>query len=146
MATFKVIDVFKIAYNIPISAETFAINLPPGVTWQEIQPQVYVKRFTNITPKEAAVRFFRALSKGKFSDVEKVWNTLAYSNDYEKKEIEEKSKDLEIISLGEPFKSGLYPGWFVPYKINFKYGETVEFNLAIRNDNKKKTWNIDGGI
>lgn len=53
---------------------------------------------------------------------------------------------LELISLGEPFKSGLFPGEFVPYKIRLKSGEIKEFNLALRNDNPTKTWKIDGGI
>jgi len=53
---------------------------------------------------------------------------------------------LEIISIGEPFKSGKYPGWFVPYEIEFKSGGVKKFNLAVRNDNAAKRWQVDGGF
>jgi len=52
---------------------------------------------------------------------------------------------LKVIKIGEPFKSGLYPGEFVPYEIRLKTGELVKHNLAVRNDNPNQTWIVDGG-
>ncbi len=53
---------------------------------------------------------------------------------------------IEIISIGEPFKSGNYGGWFIPYEIKLKSGYIKKHNLAIRNDNRAKRWQVDGGI
>ena len=53
---------------------------------------------------------------------------------------------LQIINIGKPFKRFWYPGIFVPFKIVLKNGETRKFNLAIRNDNPKKEWLVDGGL
>ncbi len=53
---------------------------------------------------------------------------------------------LEIVSIGKSFKSGRYPGRFVPYEIKFKSGKTKKFNLAVRNDNRAKRWVVDGGL
>ncbi|UCG57848.1 MAG: hypothetical protein JSU70_23655, partial [Phycisphaerales bacterium] len=53
---------------------------------------------------------------------------------------------LEIISIGEPFKSGRYPGWFIPYEIKLSSGGVRKHNLAVRNDNPAKRYVVDGGI
>jgi hypothetical protein len=53
---------------------------------------------------------------------------------------------LEIISIGEPFKSGLYAGWLVPYEIKFRDGYIKKMNLAVRNDNPAKRYIVDGGF
>ena len=52
---------------------------------------------------------------------------------------------MQVISLGEPFKSGLYPGYFVPYEIRLKNGYGKKHNLAVRNGNKAHRWMMDGG-
>ena len=52
---------------------------------------------------------------------------------------------LQVVSLGEAFQSGGYPGWFVPYVIKFN-GETKKHNLAVRNDNHAHRWVFDGGL
>ncbi len=51
----------------------------------------------------------------------------------------------QVVSLGEPFRSGKYPGWFVPYEVRLTNGETRHLNLALRNDNPQRRWMIDGG-
>jgi hypothetical protein len=53
---------------------------------------------------------------------------------------------LKIIKLEKSFKSGMYAGMFVPYKIMLKSGEIKEYKLAVRNDNPDKVWTIDGGF
>jgi hypothetical protein len=52
---------------------------------------------------------------------------------------------LNVVSLGEPFQSGKYAGWFIPYEITIN-GETKKHNLAIRNDNPAHRWVFDGGF
>ena len=39
----------------------------------------------------------------------------------------------------------MYAGIYVPYLLKLRSGDTLEGNLAIRNDNSFHTWNIDGG-
>ena len=53
---------------------------------------------------------------------------------------------LEIASIGEPFQSANYRGWFVPYEIKLKWGQTRKHNLALRNDNPAHRFQLDGGI
>ena len=142
----KVIEIKNIAYNIPIEATTFSIRLPQGVKWQEMKEPAYIKAFTKITSKQAAKKFFTALSKKDFDAVKPVWDVLQITDSKKRQAIEDEFGGLELISLGEPFKSGLYPGEFVPYKIKMKSGEILESNLALRNDNPTKTWIVDGGI
>ena len=54
--------------------------------------------------------------------------------------------EFPTISLGEPFQSAGYAGWFVPYEIKLKSGGTKKHNLAIRNDNPAHRFQFDGGI
>ena len=58
----------------------------------------------------------------------------------------DKLSGLEIVTVGDPFKSGAYPGWFVPYKIKLKSGKMQEWNIAVRNDNPAKRYVVDDGI
>ena len=51
-----------------------------------------------------------------------------------------------MISIGEPFQSGLYPGWYVPYDIVLADGTHKQFKLAVRNDNPPRRWLQDGGF
>jgi hypothetical protein len=53
---------------------------------------------------------------------------------------------LEIISIGEPFQSATYRGWFVPYEIKLRSGQVKKHNLALRNDNRAHRFQLDGGI
>jgi outer membrane lipoprotein-sorting protein len=144
--SYKVIEIQNIAYNIPIPATTFTIELPQGVKWQELSNPGYIKAFTKITSKQAAKKFFMALAKEDYEAIKPVWDALQITDPGIQEEIRSLYGGLELISLGKPFKSGLFPGEFVPYKIKLKSGEIKEYNLAIRNDNPTKTWEIDGGI
>lgn len=142
----KVIKIENIAYNIPIAASTFAIQLPQGVGWKEIDDPGYNKEFTKISSKQAAKQFFTALAKNDFESIVQVWSALQITDKDKIEKIKTYYGGLELMELGKPFKSGLYPGEFVPYTIKFQSGEIKEFNLALRNDNPTKTWVIDGGM
>lgn len=142
----KVIELKNIAYNIPIEASTFAIDLPKGVHWQASTEPGFVKAFTKITSKKAAQRFLDALSKEDFTTITPVWDALQISDQNKLEDIKENYGGLEVVSIGEAFKSGLYPGEFVPYTVKLISGEILKFNLALRNDNPTRTWIIDGGI
>jgi hypothetical protein len=54
-----------------------------------------------------------------------------------------------IVSLGEPYRTGAYPGLYVPYVIRVGSGDaasTRQHSLAVRNDNPQRRWVFDGGI
>ena len=52
---------------------------------------------------------------------------------------------LEV--LGTPYRSGNYPGVFVPYRLRFANGSEKRGNLALRTDlNPQGRWLCDGGI
>lgn len=144
--SFKVIYLKSVAYNIPIESETFSIELPEGIRWQELKEPGFIKAYTGISSKQAARKFFTALENEDFESIEIIFGLAEIQDIQELNETKEYLGGLELISLGEPFKSGLYPGEFVPYKVKLKSGEVLEFKLALRNDNPTKTWVIDGGI
>lgn len=137
-----IFEITDIAYNKEIADSVFVLDLPENMIWYG-QPQTLPdnEKYQKMPPKETAKAFFEACSKEDWDEFLKFWSANA---------VDEKIKSylggLEIISIGEPFKSGRYPGWFVPYEIKFKSGEVKKHNLAIRNDNPAKRYIVDGGI
>ena len=94
-----------------------------------------------MSPKEVAYAFFQAWADEDWEELLKFWPHSGVSE-----ELKQHMGGLKITSIGEPFKSGLYPGWFVPYEIKFKNGGIKKMNLAVRNDNAAKRYIIDGGF
>lgn len=137
-----VFETTDIQYNIDINPALFTIELPADVIWFE-EPKELVdnEKYQQVTPKEVAHAFFQACADEDWDEFLKFKPASAVS---------EKTKNylggLEIISIGEPFKSGLYPGWFVPYEIKFRDGYIKKMNLAVRNDNLAKRYVVDGGF
>ncbi len=131
----------NIEYDKPIDPATFVLDLPKDVFWiQEPAKLPDNEKYEKMTPKESATAFFEACSQEKWDEVKKFWNGP----------VDERFKEflggLQVISLGEPFQAKPYPGWFVPYEIKFKNGESHKHNLAIRNDNPAKRYVVDGGL
>ncbi|HUW19351.1 MAG TPA: zf-HC2 domain-containing protein [Sedimentisphaerales bacterium] len=137
-----VFETTAIEYNLEIDPALFTLELPKDVIWHG-WPKVLEnnEKYQQMTPKEMAIAFFQACADEDWDEFLKFWSASA---------VDERMKSylggLEIISIGEPFKSGLYPGWFVPYEIRLKSGKTKKFNLAVRNDNPAKRYIVDGGI
>ena len=145
----KVIDITSIEYNKPIDAALFTINLPEGIAWTELdvgnrQVKFASPKITINSAEDAAKLFFTACSKYDWDIVEKLFPSLATAGNA--KEIKDYIGGLKLISLGKPFKSGLFGGTFVPYEVKFKSGETKKMNLAVRNDNTEHVWLVDGGF
>jgi outer membrane lipoprotein-sorting protein len=137
-----VFEVTDIEYNLEIDNGLFTLELPQDVIWFE-EPKTLAdnEKYQQMTPKEVARAFFQASADENWNEFLKFWPMSA---------MDEKLKSylggLEIISIGEPFKSGLYPGWFVPYEIRFKNGRVQKHNLAVRNDNPAGRYVVDGGF
>jgi outer membrane lipoprotein-sorting protein len=137
-----VFEITKIEYNVDLDPSLFKLELPEDtVTFQKPAVLDDNENYQCMTPDETARAFFQACSDEKWDEVLKFWPMS---------KVDQRIKDylggIQIISIGAPFKSGLYPGWFVPYEIKFKSGATKKMNLAVRNDNKAGRYVVDGGI
>jgi len=141
-----VLDIESIEYNKMLSHSDFEIQLPNGIIWKSNDEKINNSKFSNISAKMAAQLFFEALSKSNWKEIEDVFVFLNKSSDNSIKEFKDDFGGLDILSIGEPFKSGLFPGMFVPYEIKLKNGEIQKNNLALRNDNPFKVWIVDGGL
>ena len=137
-----VFETTNIEYDIDIDLGLFTLALPADVTWSQ-EPEVLSDndKYAQMTPDQMARAFFEACAQEN-------WDEALKFTDYSS--VPQWMKDylggLEIVSIGTPFKSGLYPGWFVPYEIRFKNGGVKKMNLAVRNDNPAHRYVFDGGI
>jgi hypothetical protein len=138
------------AYAGPNDSNTYTC----GLTWigykDTVDGREYIAdilpdpNYEKITPKEAAEAFFKACSEKNWDEFAKFIPRL--DNDDRIEQIKEYLGGLQIISIGEPFKMGEFPGWYVPYKVRFNNGLVQDWDLAIRNDNPVKRYMFDGGI
>jgi hypothetical protein len=141
-----VLDIAEIAYDPEIDPGLFDVEPPKSAIWF-VEPGVLPDndKYARMSPSEAARAFFQALADEDWDEVLKF---------YPFSDLTQKVKDvyggLEIIEIGEPFQSGGYPGWFVPYKVRIEYAGAIpyvkEFNLALRNDNPAGRYVVDGGF
>jgi hypothetical protein len=140
-----ILETEKIDYDVPVDPSLFAINLPASVEWKEITNNYTSETFKNIGSKRAAELFFQGMAN---NDWKLVGETCDFFNGNSKR-VQEAKEDfggLTVIHIGEPFKSGLFPGEFVPYEIKFKSGNVKKFNLALKNNNPNKVWIVSGGF
>jgi len=138
-------EITSIDYNTTIDKSLFSINLPKGTEWFDLSKEINNETFKNISSKRAAELFFEGLSNSNWKVVAQTFEFIS-SNSLKVKEVKDKFGGLTLLKLGEPFKSGQYPGEFVPYEIKLKSGKTIKHNLAVRNDNPNKVWIVDGGF
>ncbi len=132
-----IFEVNEIEYNPQIDDELFTLELPQDVIWSQ-QPQVLPdnEKYVNMTPKQAAEAFFKACADANWDEYLKFQGISRVDE-----RIKEIYGGLEIISIGEPFKSGLYGGWFVPYEIKL---HPKEVNVRLSNANSAKRFVITG--
>ena len=138
-----ILNIENIDYDVAIDPSVFAITLPAGVEWKELNLAVTNENFSNITSKRAAELIFAAMAKNDFDSDKEIW---AQFNFVAKKIMKNKYGGLQVIKIGEPFKSGNYPGEFIPYEIKLRDGTIRKWKLALRNDNPNKVWMVDGGL
>lgn len=137
-----VFEITGIEYDSPIDPALFSLALPPGVVAEEpresqLQP---LPEQSQMTARDAAEAFFQGCANQDWNKVLLYWELSSVDAD-----TKEECGGLQIISVGEQFKSGLYGGWFVPYEVKLKSGRIKKLNLAVRNDNPAKRWLVDGG-
>ncbi len=133
-----VFEITSIQYNEPMPANLFTIDLPANVSWYLPPEQMASSHALPQSPKEAAAMFFNALSRQDADALLAVYPGSAVPP------WAKQLAGLQLVSLGEPFQSGKYGGWFVPYEYILN-GKTKKWNLAVRNDNPAHRWFVDGG-
>lgn len=138
-----ILNIENIEYDVAIDPSSFAIVLPDDVKWEELNLTVKNENLSNISSKEAATLVFEGLAKKDFDSNKELW---AQCHFFTKKMLLHIYGGLQVIKIGEPFKSGLYPGEFIPYEIKLSDGSIKTFRLALRNDNPNKVWIWDGGL
>jgi hypothetical protein len=136
-----VFEVTRIDYDPQLAEAVFALELPKDVVLAS-QPTTLPdnEKYASMKPKQAAEAFFEACAKEDWDEAMKFWGSKIDDR------IRKYLGGLKVVSIGEPFQSKPYLGWFVPYEIIMKSGETKKFNLAVRNDNPAKRWIVDGGL
>jgi len=102
-------------------------------------PKLDDEKYSQMTPVEVAQAFFQACKDENWDEVLKLDPAS---------EVPQWLKDtyggLEIISIGEPFKTDEYHGWYVPYEVRLKSGRIKKWNLALLN--RAKGLQVDGGL
>jgi hypothetical protein len=137
-----VFEVAGVEYDPKIEPLVFTLDLPKDVTWVDwnIQPLPDNAKYAAMTPQQVAEAFFTACGKEDWAQAEIFWcNKMS-------EPIRKYLGGLKIVSVGQPFQAKPYAGWFVPYEVILRSGETKKFNMALRNDNPAKRWQVDGGL
>jgi outer membrane lipoprotein-sorting protein len=140
-----ILETKSINYNVAIENSVFTINLPQGAQWKDLtlESTLESETFSNITSKRAAEIIFEAMAKNNWESVDDVFSQFNFVT---MKIFKMRYGGLEVIKIGESFKSGLYKGEYVPYEVKLKNGFVKKFKMALRNDNKNKVWLVDGGL
>jgi outer membrane lipoprotein-sorting protein len=136
-ADVPVFEITAITYNEALDPKLFTMDVPANAVRAVPAEQMPATSLLPQSAKEAAARFFGALARNNTDELLTVYPTSAPPDWMDR------ITTLQVISLGEPFQSGLYPGWFVPYEITIN-GEGKKHNLAVRNDNPTHRWVFDG--
>jgi outer membrane lipoprotein-sorting protein len=137
-----VLELNDIRYNEPLPVNIFALQLPAGAEQMPAVEELPPAAAPIPGPKEAAQYFFDALAREDMNAVRDVYPANPFIMELVKKQF----GGLSVLSIGEPFQSGLYPGYYVPYQVHLRDGSEKSYNLAVRNDNPQKRWTVDGGI
>lgn len=119
----------------------FRLDLPADVRWVTLREAP--EALAALGPREVARRFFEAAIAGDHDTL----GALGASPYFVESVLGMGLK--AVVSIGEPFRTGLYPGVYVPYEVRARQGDaarTVKYNLALRDDNLQHRWVFDGGI
>ncbi len=142
----EILKLTTIKYDEPVADSKFLIVLPADIKWVSFDKILNDKHtgISGITSEETAKRFFEAWNSEDWKTVDQLMPGFMISPGVE--EVKNEFGGLTIVSIGKSFKSGQYPGEFVPYEVRLKSGTVKKMNLALRCDNKEKRWWVDGGF
>lgn len=139
-AAVPVIVTRLIEYDTTIDPQRFVLEIPDDAVWHQAGVRRELPPDYPAEPRAFAEAVFKALA-------EKDWDRYAlYASSGVAPLVKQIYGGLEVLEIGQPFKSGLYPGWFVPYKVRLPEGRVKQWNLAVRNDTPDGGLIIDGGL
>lgn len=131
-----ILSIERIDYDKPFDAAVFKLKLPKDVVfYQEPQRLPDNKKYEKMTPEQAAQAFFEACGRKDWKEVEKFFSPID-------ERVKQGLGGLQLLSLGTPFKSKGYGGWFVPYEI--KVSMTVSF--VVCNDTPARRFVVLGAM
>jgi hypothetical protein len=105
-------------------------NITGGVNMYETDLKILPDnaKYEAMSPKEAAAAFFQACADKNRDEAMKFWYAPSDTNSV--KRLMKYVGGLQLISLGEPFQTNTYAGWYVPYEI-----QLPPFDYLVRVDN-----------
>jgi hypothetical protein len=131
-----------IEYLPSLDGGLFRIELPSDVRWRELSDRPIPADQVGLGPREVAGRIFEASIQRDRETIERYIDSPKLVDWF-------MAHDLEVVSLGESFRAGDYPGYFVPYEVKVRWAGafhyTEKHNLALRQDNPERRWRFDGG-
>lgn len=133
-----IVEMKNISYDIEVDASLFT-HPEDGIAWTDLTKPVGSDLFAGITPEEALKRMFAAMRTWDTSVLEQIITFVPIDRF-------EKYKGCMLVESGDHFRSGNYAGVFVPCKVKFADGSTEKLLVALRNDNAKGAWVLDGGM
>lgn len=136
-----VFETTEIRYNETMAPELFTVALPDNVIGYVDPERMPANGPIPATAREAAVAFLEGLAQRDWERVLTVYPATAVPES-----LKIDGGGMQVISVGEAFRSGIYPGWFVPYEVVLADGTRKNWNLAVRNDNPVRRWVQDGGF
>ena len=135
-----VVNVKSIQYDTPVNKDKLT-ELPTGHEWRNVNETAKTGgQFANISDNDAIRLIVNAVNNNDLESIKEVFINYNFAN------ITKQFEGAKVIRTGKPFKSGIYPGIFVPYEVSLPNGSIKKWNIALRNDNPDKKWVIDGGI
>lgn len=124
----------EVAYNQGTNGAMYHLDLPADVSWyQEPQKLPDNQKYASMTAQEAAAAFFDACSKQDWDEAAKYYSPVTPA-------VKEYLGGLEVINVGQPFRSKTFDGVFVPYEIKL-HGELC---VRVSNDNPARRWVLTG--
>lgn len=133
-------ETLSVEYLPRADREMFTVNLPETVRWVSLREAT--AELAALGPREVTRQFLQAAARADRETLE-----LLGATPYQAERIAQAGV-TEVLSVGQPFAAGAYPGLYVPYviRIGSAEGGRKEFRLAVRNDNDQKRWVYDGGF
>jgi len=142
-----VIRLERIAYNQPIPDTLLRFIPQEEIPVVPLAAMDSINRLgiKDISSIQAARLFFDAISNKDVKQLGRLLPVEALSGGNALKAVLQSYSGIRLLKLGEAFRSGLYPGDYVPFTLRLPSGDTARGNLALRRDNPYHAWNIDGG-
>lgn len=134
-----VLETTRIDYNAGLDPARICA-LPEGYTWSPVEREIQGGAFAGLSVRETAEAIFRAMSESRMDEVRDLLPPMGFEQG---KQI---YSGIKVVGIGDPFQSGTYPGWYVPYKIVMPDGKTKKWNLAMQLDPRAKVWMVEGGL